>query len=202
MKVDVIGGSPLELDSAQFGKEYNEALVHQVITAYMAGGRFGTRAQKSRADVNASGAKPWRQKGTGRARAGDVKSPIWRGGGVTFAARPQVWTQKVNRKVYRAALLNILSELIRSSRLMVVEELTMDEPKTKAFIAKLDELGVKDEKVLVVTEAIDYNLFLSARNIPNVYTIETSLIDPVLLVNAEKVVITKNAFESVKEWLA
>ena len=202
MEIQVIGGSPVELDEAQFGRDFNEALIHQVVTAYQAGGRAGTRAQKTRAEVAGSTAKPWRQKGTGRARVGTAQNPIWRGGGVTFAARPQDWSQKVNRKMYRAAMLNILSELIRSERLVVVEELTMVEPKTKQFVAKLEELGVAGNKVLVVTEAVDYNLFLSARNVPNVYTIEASIVDPASLVGAEKVVMTKPALESIKECLA
>ncbi|MDG9729491.1 50S ribosomal protein L4 [Ignatzschineria sp. RMDPL8A] len=202
MEIQVVGGTPVQLDSSLFAREYNEALIHQVVTAFLAGSRAGTRAQKSRADVRGSGAKPWRQKGTGRARVGTAQNPIWRGGGVTFAARPQDWSQKVNRKMYRAAMLNILSELIRSERLVVVEELTMAEPKTKQFVAKLEELGVAGNKVLVVTEAVDYNLFLSARNVPNVYTIEASIVDPASLVGAEKVVMTKPALESIKECLA
>lgn len=202
MEIQVVGGTPVQLDSLLFAREYNEALIHQVVTAFLAGSRAGTRAQKSRADVRGSGAKPWRQKGTGRARVGTAQNPIWRGGGVTFAARPQDWSQKVNRKMYRAAMLNILSELIRSERLVVVEELTMAEPKTKQFVAKLEELGVAGNKVLVVTEAVDYNLFLSARNVPNVYTIEASIVDPASLVGAEKVVMTKPALESIKECLA
>lgn len=202
MEIQVVGGTPVQLDSSLFAREYNEALIHQVVTAFLAGSRAGTRAQKSRADVRGSGAKPWRQKGTGRARVGTAQNPIWRGGGVTFAARPQDWSQKVNRKMYRAAMLNILSELIRSERLVVVEELTMVEPKTKQFVAKLEELGVAGNKVLVVTEAVDYNLFLSARNVPNVYTIEASIVDPASLVGAEKVVMTKPALESIKECLA
>ena len=202
MEIQVVGGTPVQLDSSLFAREYNEALIHQVVTAFLAGSRAGTRAQKSRADVRGSGAKPWRQKGTGRARVGTAQNPIWRGGGVTFAARPQDWSQKVNRKMYRAAMLNILSELIRSERLVVVEELTMAEPKTKQFVAKVEELGVAGNKVLVVTEAVDYNLFLSARNVPNVYTIEASIVDPASLVGAEKVVMTKPALESIKECLA
>lgn len=202
MEIQVIGGSPVELDSALFGREFNEALVHQVVTAYQAGGRAGTRAQKTRAEVRGSGAKPWRQKGTGRARVGTAQNPIWRGGGVTFAAKPQNWSQKVNKKMYRAALLTIFSELIRSERLVVVEEFTMAAPKTKEFVAKLSELNVKDESVLIITEAVDFPLYLSARNVPHVDIIDVEIIDPVSLVRFDKVVMTKQALESVKEWLS
>ncbi|PWD86689.1 50S ribosomal protein L4 [Ignatzschineria cameli] len=202
MEIQVIGGSPVELDATQFGRDFNEALVHQVVTAYQAGGRAGTRAQKTRAEVAGSTAKPWRQKGTGRARVGSKRNPIWRGGGVTFAAKPQNWSQKVNKKMYKAAMLNILSELIRSERLVVVEEFTMEAPKTKAFIAKLESLNVHNESVLVVTEAVDFPLYLSARNVPNVLVLDVEAIDPVSLVQFNKVVMTKQALVSVKELLA
>lgn len=202
MEIQVIGGSPVELDATQFGRDFNEALVHQVVTAYQAGGRAGTRAQKTRAEVAGSTAKPWRQKGTGRARVGSKRNPIWRGGGVTFAAKPQNWSQKVNKKMYKAAILNILSELIRSERLVVVEDFTMEAPKTKAFIAKLESLNVHNESVLVVTEAVDFPLYLSARNVPNVLVLDVEAIDPVSLVQFNKVVMTKQALVSVKELLA
>ena len=202
MEIQVIGGSPLELEDALFARDFNEALVHQVVTAYQAGGRAGTRAQKTRAEVAGSTAKPWRQKGTGRARVGSKRNPIWRGGGVTFAAKPQNWSQKVNKKMYKAAMLNILSELIRSERLVVVEDFTMEAPKTKAFIAKLESLNVHNESVLVVTEAVDFPLYLSARNVPNVLVLDVEAIDPVSLVQFNKVVMTKQALVSVKELLA
>ena len=202
MEIQVIGGSPVELDATQFGRDFNEALVHQVVTAYQAGGRAGTRAQKTRAEVAGSTAKPWRQKGTGRARVGSKRNPIWRGGGVTFAAKPQNWSQKVNKKMYKAAMLNILSELIRSERLVVVEEFTMEAPKTKAFISKLESLNVRNESVLVVTEAVDFPLYLSARNVPKVLVLDVEAIDPVSLVQFDKVVMTKQALVSVKELLA
>ena len=202
MEIQVIGGSPVELDATQFGRDFNEALVHQVVTAYQAGGRAGTRAQKTRAEVAGSTAKPWRQKGTGRARVGSKRNPIWRGGGVTFAAKPQDWSQKVNKKMYKAAMLNILSELIRSERLVVVEEFTMAEPKTKAFIAKLSEYKVQNESVLLVTEAVDFPLYLSARNVPHVLLLDVEAIDPVSLVGFDKVIMTKQALVSVKELLA
>ncbi len=202
MEIQVIGGSPVELDEALFARDFNEALVHQVVTAYQAGGRAGTRAQKTRAEVAGSTAKPWRQKGTGRARVGSKRNPIWRGGGVTFAAKPQNWSQKVNKKMYKAAMLNILAELIRSERLVVVEEFTMAEPKTKEFIAKLANLNVQNESVLLVTEAVDFPLYLSARNVPHVLLLDVEAIDPVSLVHFDKVVMTKQALESVKELLA
>ncbi len=202
MDIQVIGGSPVELDEALFAREFNQALVHQVVTAYQAGGRAGTRAQKTRAEVAGSTAKPWRQKGTGRARVGSKRNPIWRGGGVTFAAKPQNWSQKVNKKMYKAAMLTILAELIRSERLVVVEEFTMAEPKTKEFIAKLANLNVQNESVLIVTEAVDFPLYLSARNVPHVLLLDVEAIDPVSLVQFNKVVMTKQALVSVKEWLA
>ena len=202
MDIQVIGGSPVQLDEALFAREFNQALVHQVVTAYQAGGRAGTRAQKTRAEVAGSTAKPWRQKGTGRARVGSKRNPIWRGGGVTFAAKPQNWSQKVNKKMYKAAMLTILAELIRSERLVVVEEFTMAEPKTKEFIAKLANLNVQNESVLIVTEAVDFPLYLSARNVPHVLLLDVEAIDPVSLVQFNKVVMTKQALVSVKEWLA
>lgn len=202
MEIQVIGGSPVVLDETQFSRDFNEALVHQVVTAYQAGGRAGTRAQKTRAEVAGSTAKPWRQKGTGRARVGSKRNPIWRGGGVTFAAKPQNWSQKVNKKMYKAAMLTILSELIRNERLVVVEDFTVAEPKTKAFIAKLESLNVRNESVLIITEAVDFPLYLSARNVPHVLVLDVEAIDPVSLVHFDKVVMTKQALVSVKELLA
>lgn len=202
MEIQVIGGSPVVLDETQFSRDFNEALVHQVVTAYQAGGRAGTRAQKTRAEVAGSTAKPWRQKGTGRARVGSKRNPIWRGGGVTFAAKPQNWSQKVNKKMYKAAMLTILSELIRNERLVVVEDFTVAEPKTKAFIAKLENLNVRNESVLIITEAVDFPLYLSARNVPHVLVLDVEAIDPVSLVHFDKVVMTKQALVSVKELLA
>ena len=158
------GTGTVEVADATFGKEFNEALVHQVVTAYLAGGRQGTRAQKNRSDVRGGGKKPWRQKGTGRARAGTIRSPLWRSGGVTFAARPQDYTQKVNRKMYRAAMRSILSELVRQERLVAIEEFSVEAPKTKQVAAKLKELNL--EKVLIVTEEVDETLYLAARNLP------------------------------------
>ncbi|QTF92523.1 50S ribosomal protein L4 [Halomonas sp. BM-2019] len=194
------GAGTVEVSDATFGKEFNEALVHQVVTAYLAGGRQGTRAQKNRSDVRGGGKKPWRQKGTGRARAGTIRSPLWRSGGVTFAARPQDHSQKVNRKMYRAAMRAILSELVRQDRLVAVEEITVEAPKTKQLVAKLGELGL--EKVLIVTEEVDEKLYLAARNIPNVDVVDVAAADPVSLIAFDKVLVTVSALRKFEEKLA
>ena len=186
-----------------FAKPFNEALVHQVVVAYLAGGRAGTRAQKNRSDVRGGGAKPWRQKGTGRARAGSSRSPLWRGGGVTFAARPQDHSQKVNRKMYRAAMRAIFSELLRQDRLLVVDALDLPEIKTKRMIEQLAALGLAEQRrVLLVAEEVDMNLYLSARNLPNVAVSDVHGLDPVSLVGSDAVVMTADAVKSVGEWLA
>ena len=186
-----------------FARPFNETLVHQVVVAYLAGGRAGTRAQKSRAQVSGGGAKPWRQKGTGRARAGSTRGPIWRGGGVTFAARPQDHSQKVNRKMYRAALCAIFSELLRQDRLLIVDELTLPEIKTRQMIARLTALGLADQRrVLLVSEDVDLNLGLSARNLRQVAVSDIAGLDPVSLVGADVVVMTAGAVHRVGEWLA
>lgn len=186
-----------------FARPFNEPLVHQVVVAYLAGARAGTRAQKSRAQVSGGGAKPWRQKGTGRARAGSTRGPIWRGGGVTFAARPQDHSQKVNRKMYRVAMRAIFSELMRQDRLHVVNELTLPEIKTKRMITLLETLGLADQRrVLLVSEEIDLNLYLSARNLGQVALSDVSGLDPVSLVGADAVVMTAGAVQRVGEWLA
>ncbi|MCI0511045.1 LSU ribosomal protein L4P [Chromohalobacter marismortui] len=189
----------VEVSDATFGKEFNESLVHQVVTAYFAAGRQGTRAQKTRAEVRGGGKKPWRQKGTGRARAGTIRSPLWRSGGVTFAARPQDYTQKVNRKMYRAAMRSILSELVRQERLVVVDSFAVDAPKTKQLIAKLKDLDL--EKALIVTEDIDEKLFLAARNIPYVDVVDVAAADPVSLVAFDKVLVTVSALRKFEEKL-
>ncbi|HSP30920.1 MAG TPA: 50S ribosomal protein L4 [Halomonas sp.] len=194
------GTGTVEVADATFGKEFNEALVHQVVTAYLAAGRQGTRAQKSRSDVRGGGKKPWRQKGTGRARAGTIRSPLWRSGGVTFAARPQDYTQKVNRKMYRAAMRSILSELVRQERLVAIEEFIVDAPKTKQVAAKLKELNL--EKVLIVTEEVDEKLYLAARNLPHVDVVDVAAADPVSLVAFDKVLITVSALRKFEEKLA
>ena len=186
-----------------FARPFNEPLVHQVVVAYLAGGRAGTRAQKNRAQVRGGGAKPFRQKGTGRARAGTTRGPLWRGGGVTFAARPQDHSQKVNRKMYRGAMRAIFSELLRQDRLMVVDKLELPDIKTKHMIARLADLGVADQRrVLLVSEEVDANLYLSARNLPNVAVTDTVGLDPVSLVGSDAVVMTADALRRVGEWLA
>jgi large subunit ribosomal protein L4 len=197
------GAQTLLVPDKAFGQDCNESLVHQVVTAYLAGARSGTRAQKNRAAVRGGGAKPWRQKGTGRARAGTIRSPLWRGGGVTFAASPRDYGQKVNKKMYRAAMRSIFSELVRQDRLLVISELALSEPKTKFVLAKFKELGIPaDAAVLLVTETLDRNLELSVRNLPSVDQRNVSTLDPVSLIRYEKIVITKNAVERVGEWLA
>jgi large subunit ribosomal protein L4 len=190
----------IEVSDVTFAKEYNEDLVHQVVNAYLAGGRQGARAQKSRSEVRGGGAKPWRQKGTGRARAGTIRSPIWRSGGVTFAARPQDHSQKVNRKMYRAALRSILSELARQQRRVAIDEISMEQPKTKLLTQKLGGLGL--DNVLVITEAVDKNLYLSARNLHRVDVRDVAAIDPVSLIAFEKVLITVAALKKLEEMLA
>jgi large subunit ribosomal protein L4 len=192
--------SALEVSEATFGREFNEALVHQVVVAFGAGARQGSKAQKTRSEVRGGGAKPWRQKGTGRARAGTIRSPIWRSGGVTFAAKPQDHSQKVNKKMYRGAIQSILSELVRQERLIVVEKFAVETPKTKELISKLKELELKD--VLIVTSEVDENLFLSARNLYKVDVRDVQGIDPVSLIAFEKVLMTADAVKQLEESLA
>lgn len=183
-----------------FGKEFNEALVHQAVVAYLAGGRAGTKAQKTRAQVSGGGAKPWRQKGTGRARAGTIRSPLWRGGGKVFAAVPRDYSQKLNKKMYRAAMRSIFSELARQDRLVVVERFGVEAPKTKQLAAKLAEMSL--ENVLIITAESDATLMLAARNLPGVDVVAVSGVDPVSLVRFDKVLITVDAVKRVEEWLA
>jgi large subunit ribosomal protein L4 len=200
MKVKVQGGKgTLELADATFGAAFNEPLVHQVVTAYLAGARAGTKAQKNRSEVSGSGKKPWKQKGTGRARVGSIRSPIWVGGGRAFAARPRNFEQKVNRKMYRGAMRSVLSELLRQERLIVTPELTLSAAKTKELRGKLAEL--KLTKGLIIVEAFDMKLWLAARNLPGVDVLEAQLIDPVSLVGADKIVMTAAALKIVEERL-
>jgi large subunit ribosomal protein L4 len=199
MKLNVAGGKDIQVSEATFGRDFSEALVHQVVTAYLAGARAGTKAQKNRSAVSGGGKKPWRQKGTGRARAGTTRGPIWVGGGRAFAAAPRDHGQKVNRKMYRGALQAILSELVRQEALVVVDDITVDAPSTKGLVAKLAELGV--EQGLVITAEVDENLYLSSRNIPGVHVVDVSGIDPVSLVSADKVIVTVAAVEKIQEWL-
>ena len=201
MNLNLAGaGGSVEVSDLAFGKEFNETLVHQVVTAYLAGGRQGTKAQKNRSAVSGGGAKPWRQKGTGRARAGTIRSPLWRTGGVTFAAQPRNHAQKVNKKMYRAALRCILSELVRQERLVVVDNFQVEAPKTKQFVAKLNELELSN--ALLITEDVEQNLYLAARNVPHVDVRDAAGIDPVSLVGFEKVLVTVPALKKIEEALA
>ncbi len=201
MNLNLAGANgSVEVSDLAFGKEFNEALVHQVVTAYLAGARQGTKAQKTRSEVAGGGAKPFRQKGTGRARAGTISSPIWRSGGVTFAAKPRSHAQKVNKKMYRAAMRCIFSELVRQERLVVVEQFSMDAPKTKQFIAKMKEMDLAN--ALIVTEDVEANLYLAARNVPHVDVRDVAGIDPVSLVGFDKVVVTVPALKKIEEALA
>ncbi len=190
----------LSVSDANFAREYNEDLVHQVVTSYLAGARQGTRAQKNRADVSGGGKKPWRQKGTGRARAGTIRSPIWRSGGVTFAAKPQDHSVKVNRKMYRAALKTIMSELARQGRLVVVETLDVDAPKTKLLVSQLDAYGVNS--ALLVADEVSENLYLASRNLQKVDVRDVHGIDPVSLLAHDKVMVTVDAVKKIEEMLA
>lgn len=183
-----------------FGRNFSEALVHQVVVAYMAAARAGTKAQKTRAEVRGGGQKPWRQKGTGRARAGTTRSPLWRGGGVTFAAVPRDYSQKVNKKMVRGAMASILSELVRQGRLIVVDGFGVEQPKTKDLLAKLKVLGL--DHVLIVAEEYEDNLCLAARNLPHVDVTRAASVDPVSLVNYEKVLVTVGAVKQLEERLA
>lgn len=189
----------VSVSDVAFAREYNEDLVHQVVTAYMAGARQGTRAQKNRAAVSGGGKKPWRQKGTGRARAGTIRSPIWRSGGVTFAAQPQDHSQKVNRKMYRAALRSIMSELARQDRLIVVESLDLEAPKTKLLVQQLGEYGL--DNVLIVGSEVGENLYLAARNLHKVDVRDVDAVDPVSLIGFDKVMVTVDAVKKFEEML-
>jgi large subunit ribosomal protein L4 len=189
----------VEVSEAAFGKEFNQDLVHQAVVAFLAGARQGTRAQKNRSAVSGGGRKPFRQKGTGRARAGTIRSPIWRGGGVTFAAQPQDHSQKLNRKMYRSAMRSIVSELARQDRLIVVQDFSLETPKTKALISKLAEFGLSE--ALIVTEEVDENLYLSSRNLHKVEVCDAAAVDPVSLINFDKVLVTIAALKKLEEIL-
>lgn len=214
MELQMIGEKNQKIDIAEsiFGCEFNEPLVHQVVTAYLAGGRAGTKAQKNRSAVRGGGVKPWRQKGTGRARAGTIRSPLWRKGGVTFAAQPRSYDQKINKKMYRSALRSILSELVRSGRLQVVETFAIETHKTKDFLKKLASLnlparveaentGVKkrDHRLLIITDTIEENLYLATRNLFMINVRDVVAIDPVSLVGSEQVMITAAALRQLEE---
>jgi large subunit ribosomal protein L4 len=200
MKLKMAGTGSVDVTDAAFGADFNEPLVHQVVTAYLAGGRAGTKAQKNRSTARGGGAKPWRQKGTGRARVGTIRSPIWVGGGRTFAAQPRNHQQKVNKKMYRAALRSVFSELVRQDRLVVVKELEIEAPKTRLLAGKLKELEL--ENVLILNEAFDEKLFLAARNLSDVGICDVSSIDPVVLIRFEKVLVTLPALKLIEERLS
>lgn len=183
-----------------FGAVFNEALVHQLVVSYMSGARAGTRAQKNRAAASGGGAKPWRQKGTGRARAGTIRSPIWRSGGVTFAASPKDHSKKLNKKMYRIGMRSLVSELLRQQRLILISELGVSEPKTKVMNQKLNDLGVSN--VLILTDGLDSSVYLAARNIPNVQVMDVAIVDPLSLVSREHVVIDQAALKKLEERLS
>lgn len=195
-----VSDKAVELSETTFGRQFNEALVHQVVVSYLAGARQGTRAQKTRSEVNGGGRKPFRQKGTGRARAGTIRSPIWRGGGQTFASKTQDFSQKVNRKMYRGAMQSILSELIRQERLIVTEDFAIEAPKTKEVQERLKSFDL--ENVLVVVEEVDSNLYLGSRNLRNVEVIDVHAVNPVNLIGFEKVLFTVGALKKAEELLA
>ena len=200
MKLKLQDKGSVDVTDAAFGVAFNEPLIHQVVTAYLAGARAGTKAQKNRAAVRGGGAKPWNQKGTGRARAGTSRSPIWVGGGRTFAAQPRKHDQKVNKKMYRAAIRSVLSELIRQDRLVVVNELAIEAPKTKLLASKLKEYDL--DNVLILNEAFDERVFLAARNLPNVGICDVASMDPVVLIRFDKVLVTVPALKLIEERLS
>ncbi|ESS72181.1 50S ribosomal protein L4 [Methyloglobulus morosus KoM1] len=192
--------SNIDVQETVFGQSYNETLIHQLVTRYLAGARAGTKAQKTRSDVSGGGAKPWKQKGTGRARSGSTRSPIWRTGGVVFAARPRDYSQKLNKKMFRVGIRSILSELLRQNRLVVSDSIIPATPKTKEFNAKLKDVDAR--RVLIIVDKIEENLALASRNIPNVEIVEAVNLSPVLLVAADKIIATSAAIKSLEEHLA
>jgi len=202
MQLHIAGSKTKKLDVNKevFGCKYNEPLIHQVVTAFMSAARAGTQSQKTRSEVRGGGIKPFKQKGSGRARAGTIRSPLWRKGGIVFAAKPRSYEQKVNKKMYRGALRSILSELIRLERLMVVDSFLLDSPKTKDLIAKLATLKL-EKRVLIITEAVDENLYLASRNLANVEVRDVVAIDPVCLVGSETTLITSVALKQIEELL-
>ena len=202
MKLQLQNATPasdIQLSDAAFGRAYNEALIHQVVTAYQAAGRAGTKAQKSRAEVRGGGKKPWSQKGTGQARAGSIRSPIWVGGGRAFAAKPRDFTQKVNRKMYRAAMQSMVSQLVREERLLAVESIELSAPRTKLLIAKLAEFGLT--RALILVEAYEEKLFLAARNVPYVDVMPVASLDPLTLIKHDKVIATVGALKLLEQRL-
>lgn len=200
MDLQLTNKSKLGVSDAVFGAEFNQALIHQVVTAWLSGARSGTKKQKTRAEVRGGGRKPWKQKGTGQARAGTIRSPLWRKGGRTFAAVPRDHSQKVNRKMYRGAIRSIVSELARKNFLIITDDFTVDAPKTKGLIAKLAKLEAND--VLIITEKVDQNLLLSSRNLPHVDVTDVEGINPVSLLSRERVLITQGAVKKLEAWLS
>ena len=199
MKIKTQNSKSVELLDSAFSVPYNESLVHQVITAILSGARSGTKAQKNRSQVSGGGAKPWRQKGTGRARAGTIRSPIWRGGGVAFAATPRDYSKKINKKMYRAAISSIFSELHRQNRLVAIEQPKFEAPKTKEMNSFLQQFDLNN--VLIILDEMDTNLYLSARNIPHVDVVTVKEINPVILLRSEKVAVTPAAFKLIEAWV-
>ena len=191
--------SDLQISESTFGKEFNETLVHQAVVTYLAGSRQGSHKQKTRSEVRGGGKKPYRQKGTGRARAGTIRSPLWRGGGVTFASRPRDFSKKINKKMYRAAIKSIFSELVRQNRLVAIEKPVLEKPKTKEIANFLNQFSLS--KVLIITDELDMNLYLSARNIPNVDVITVREINPINLLKPQKVAVTSEALKQIEDWI-
>ena len=202
MKIELLSSTKnqdINISENAFSKDFNEALVHQAVVSFLAGSRQGTSKQKTRSEVRGGGKKPYRQKGTGRARAGTIRSPLWRGGGIAFAATPRDYSKKINKKMYRAAIRSIFSELLRQGRLVAIEKPVLEKPKTKEIANFLKEFSLS--KVLIITDELDVNLYLSARNIPNVDIITVREINPVNLLKAKKVAVTADAFKKIEEWI-
>jgi large subunit ribosomal protein L4 len=202
MKIELLSSTKnqdINISENAFSKDFNEALVHQAVVSFLAGSRQGTSKQKTRSEVRGGGKKPYRQKGTGRARAGTIRSPLWRGGGIAFAATPRDYSKKINKKMYRAAIRSIFSELLRQGRLVAIDKPVLEKPKTKEIANFLKEFSLS--KVLIITDELDVNLYLSARNIPNVDIITVREINPVNLLKAQKVAVTADAFKKIEEWI-
>jgi len=202
MKIELLSSTKnqdINISENAFSKDFNEALVHQAVVIFLAGSRQGSAKQKTRSEVRGGGKKPYRQKGTGRARAGTIRSPLWRGGGIAFAATPRDYSKKINKKMYRAAIRSIFSELLRQGRLVAIEKPVLEKPKTKEIANFLKEFSLS--KVLIITDELDINLYLSARNIPNVDIITVREINPVNLLKAQKVAVTADAFKKIEEWI-
>jgi large subunit ribosomal protein L4 len=202
MKIELLSSTKnqdINISENAFSKDFNESLVHQAVVSFLAGSRQGTSKQKTRSEVRGGGKKPYRQKGTGRARAGTIRSPLWRGGGIAFAATPRNYSKKINKKMYRAAIRSIFSELLRQGRLVAIEKPVLEKPKTKEIANFLKEFSLS--KVLIITDELDVNLYLSARNIPNVDIITVREINPVNLLKAQKVAVTEDAFKKIEEWI-